>query len=568
MRRIYVLGLLTLVLVAADAQTNRVFSDSAAAYRKKQDYKAAFRFLSKGIELSVGYGPYHDDLLAVAELACLSGQNDTAFYYLNWLLNTGEFEMITCDAQNDYYLKNLQSDGRWWKLFGHANDIKNNEQLRDRASIAACIEYQDSLKNWSNAAVNKIIDSVKTGRDLYNRFRHFDRYPMMRRKSDSDLVVFSVRINDSTYSFYDVQLPHHYRPTVSYPILFDLHGAVYVNTGFPTPLGESRYGDEIKKGMNQFFSEYGYKDDMIVVYPNANKDFNWMYPDDGFGMVPSIIRDMKQYFNIDDDRVFISGHSNGATGVVSYLLKDADMFAGFYGFNSNPRIRTGGTFIKNALNRSYFNEATDKDYYFPISGHDTLARIARSLGIDWKNYEYKGFPHWFPQFSESEPAFQLMFADMKGRRRNPFHEKLFWECDDVKHGRCDWLSIDELDTVEGAKDWQSEVNFPVTHWIDSRDTSKVSDTVVEAFAFPRRSGAVRANYHDNVFSIQSSRVGAISLYLSPEMVDLSRNVVVYANGKKIFDRVVSYDRDYMIAGFMWDRDRKAIWVSAVSMKLN
>jgi hypothetical protein len=95
----------------------------------------------------------------------------------------------------------------------------------------------------------------------------------------------------------------------------------------------------------------------------------------------------------------------------------------------------------------------------------------------------------------------------------------------------------------------------------------VSDRVVEAFAFPRRSGAVKASYHDNVFSIQTSRVGAIRLYLSPEMVDLSRNVVVYANGKKIFDRTVSYDRDYMIDGFMQHRDRRAIWVNRIKLKV-
>src|ERR1700677_4836951 len=229
MRPFYILGLLILAFATADAQTYKPLRDSAAAYREKQNYKAAFRFLSKGIELSVGFGPYHDDLLAVAELACLSGQNDTAFYYLNRLLRAGEVEMITSDAQYDPYLKNLMSDGRWGKLYEQALEIKTRNQLRDNASIASCVEFGDSLKNWSNAAVNKIIDSVKTGRGLYDCLRHFDHYPIIQRKSDSDLFVFSVRINDSTYSFYDVQLPHHYRPTVSYPILFDLHGAVGMN---------------------------------------------------------------------------------------------------------------------------------------------------------------------------------------------------------------------------------------------------------------------------------------------------------------------------------------------------
>ncbi len=169
-----------------------------------------------------------------------------------------------------------------------------------------------------------------------------------------------------------------------------------------------RWGFYDTTGMNLYFSQFGYQRNVIVVYPHANREFNWMFPDDGFHMVLDIVKDIKRYFNIDDNKVFISGHSNGATGVMSYLLKSPSFFAGFYGFNSNPRIHTGGTFIKNALNRSYFNVATDKDYYFPLSGHDTLERIAKSYGIDWQNHVYHGFPHWFPQFKESYGAFKLI----------------------------------------------------------------------------------------------------------------------------------------------------------------
>jgi predicted esterase len=559
-------GLLIFGYLAAGGQTYKAYRDSAEGYRGKKDFQTAFRFFSKGIELAKGW-PYHDDLLEAAELGCLSGRPDTALFYLKWLADVGEYDMIIYDARADPDLKVLQSDGRWWNLFRQASDRKNQEQLRDNASIAACVAFADSLKAWSAAAFNKIINIHGTDIDLYRRLRAFDQYPNIRRSSDTDLQVFPVKVNDSTYSFYQVQLPQGYRPSQSYTVLFDLHGAVASNAGFPTPYGARKYGEEIKRGMNRFFSEYGYKENVIVVYPNGNKEFNWMYPDDGFGMIPAIARDLKQFFNIDDNRVFVSGHSNGATGVISYLLKDASAFGGYYGFNSNPRVRTGGTFIQNAVNRSYFNVSTDKDYYFPISGHDTLLRIARSMGIDWQNHVYKGFPHWFPEFSESEPAFQLMFADMKSRKRNPFQAKLFWECDDVRYGRCDWISIDELDTAAARKDWQKEFNFSVTHWINNRDTSKVSDTVIRAFDFPRRSGAVRGKYEENVFSIEGSRVAVVTLYLSPEMVDLSKNIVVFANGKKVFDKMVAIDRDFMIAGFEGEWDRKAIWVNAIRIRV-
>jgi len=39
-------------------------------------------------------------------------------------------------------------------------------------------------------------------------------------------------------------------------------------------------------------------------------------------------------------------------------------FAGFYGFNTQPKVFTGGTFVENIKNRSFINFSTDQDYYF------------------------------------------------------------------------------------------------------------------------------------------------------------------------------------------------------------
>jgi hypothetical protein len=47
-----------------------------------------------------------------AALASLIQMHDTAYYYLNHLLNEGEYDMITCEARNDPDFKNLQSDDK------------------------------------------------------------------------------------------------------------------------------------------------------------------------------------------------------------------------------------------------------------------------------------------------------------------------------------------------------------------------------------------------------------------------------------------------------------------------
>ena len=551
--------------ISASSQDYQQLRDSAARMREQKKDSTAFRLLTFGIKRANGH-PYHNDLYDAAALASLTHQKDTAFYYLNQLLAEGELEMVSCSAQGDPDFQNLKSDRRWGSLMGTAYRLKNEENLRKMGAIADCIRRQDLLRSYSDSALNHLLFQNPGSRELYKRLRHFTQFPTVENTS-RQLRAFGVQINDSTYSFYEVQLPDHYEPTKAYPLLLVLHGAVQMNTGFPDPLTTKKYGFMDTTGMNRYFSELGYLNQIIVVYPHGNRDFNWMYPDDGFEMIPNIVKDCKHYFNVDDDRVFVSGHSNGATGVISYLLKEPSFFAGFYGFNSNPRIRTGGTFLKNARNRSYFNVATDKDYYFPLSGHDTLARIAGVLGIDWQNHSYTGYPHWFPQFEASKIAFELMFSDMKTRKRNSFQKDLFWQCDDVAHGSCDWLTIEELDTSSTIANWALPVNFTATHWVDNRDTAKVLDTLVTVFQFPRKSGAIQAHFTNNHFEIKSSGVKKITVLISPEMVDLSRPVTISINGKLRLTKYMKYNKVYMMASFKKNFDRRAIWVDYVTLEL-
>ena len=558
---ILLLSMSTSILFAQDDKA----IDSAHTLYTKKEFLAAFNLISHAIAETER--PYHNVIYDAACYASKSNLPDTAISYLNRLLIVGEYDMVLTDAANDTNFVNLKTDTRWRMLLQKAGRIKENEHLAEMSSIVTCVKYEDSLFHFTKSNIVSRLEKIST-QNLPEAIHHFNQYPFINRRNKKDLLNFAAEINDSIYSFYAVQLPFGYDNNKSYPLLIVLHGAVGSNLGWASPRIQIKYGwNYDTTGINQFFSQFGYATNTIIVYPQANWEYNWMTSDKGFSMIPNIVKDVKHYFNIDDNKVFLSGHSNGATGTISYLLKDPSFFAGFYGFNSNPQIRTGGTFIKNALNRSYFNEATDKDYYFPLSGHDTLAAVAKHLGIDWQNHVYKGFPHWFPQFKESKPAFELMFEDMATRNRNSFKSELFWECDDVNFGRCDWIKIDVLDTLAARKDWQTEINFSTTHWIDNTDTARVSDTVITAFNFQRLSGAVKAKYKNNAFDIETSRVKRITVFLSLEMIDFTKPILIKVNGKVLFDKKMNYDRDFILQTFFENLDRKAVWVNTITLSI-
>ena len=90
---------------------------------------------------------------------------------------------------------------------------------------------------------------------------------------------------------------------------------------------------------------------------------------------------------------------------------------------------------------------------------------------------------------------------------------------------------------------------------------------MQAFRYPKRSGAIKATFAGNKFIIETSDVKSFSIYISPEMVDLSKPLIVTVNGKQYFHQKVKYDKEFMLAKFQQTADRKAVWVNHIDINL-
>ncbi|PQA95110.1 hypothetical protein B0A69_06580 [Chryseobacterium shigense] len=510
-------------------------------------YEDAFKIYPDSID---GTGLYKASVLA-SELK----NYDKAFQYLIPLaaMKADEdgypgWDYVIGESSKSEY-KNLLDDPRWKTLVKSA--------LRDKELFYRDLrEIQDeffrikdySFKEKEKAAV------------LYSKIKN--SAPYLPKKQQNYSILF--KVNDSTTTSYLVHLPKDYDPENKYPVLFFLHGAVRNNV-----LTDYQMPAENLGGWNRFYKKYADLNHVILVFPKGGKKYNWMTPDDGFFMIPEMLKQMKKAINVDDNKVFISGHSNGATGSFSYLMKQPGQFAGFYGFNTYPKVFTGGTFIENIKNRSFINFSTDQDYYYPPNANDDFTRLMEGIKADYKEERYNGFPHWFPQFDESEAAYNILFSDLKTRRRNPFPKEISWEYDDEKYGNADWLSDIRLDTLRSKAQWHKALNFKITKWMkyDEKDSLITEDVNKNAFDFPRKSGKVKAEYSGNIFKIETSCIQSLSILISPEMVDLDKKIKVFINGKLYFDKKIQYDRKLMLKNFENNRDRSQIWVNALYFKV-
>ena len=525
-------------------------SKNETNYKKALDmYEEAFSIYPDSIDRK---GLYKASILA-SEIK----DYDKAFKYLTPLaaMKTEEdgypgWSYIVGNHSESEY-KNLLSNPRW--------KVLKQKAIKDKSEFYN--ELQKKEKEFYS--INQInLEGIEDSRILYEKIKNFNPY---KTKMNRDYSI-SFKVNDTTKTSFFIHFPKDYNPKKRYSLLFFLHGAVR-----SSELSDYQFADWNLGGWNRYYTKYADLNDVILVFPDGSRQYNWMGPDDGFFMIPEMLKLIKKTINIDDNKVFISGHSNGATGSFSYLMKQPTQFAGFYGFNTYPKVFTGGTFVENIKNRSFINFSTDKDYYYPPKANDDFTKLMDGINADYKEYRYNGFPHWFPEFNESEPAFQILFNDLTNRSRKPFPKEISWEFDDEKYGNINWLSGIKLDTLSQKKDWHKELNFKITKWLEFKD--RESDDLIEidvdknAFNFPRKSGKIKAEYDRNVFRIETSDIKSFSIYISPEMVNLKKKVKVYINGKLYFNKIVNYNCEFMLQNFENNQDREQIWINSIDLKI-
>lgn len=517
-------------------------------YKQALDmYEDAFRIYPDSIDET---GIYKASVLA-SELK----DYDKAFKYLTPLSEMKTDEdgypgwsyIMGNDSEIEY--KNLLSDPRWNTLKVKAE--KDKEQFYNELKAK-----EDEFFGTKTHLLN----NVENEKSLYETIRNFNPY---KEKKSQDYSI-SFKINDSTKTSFFIHLPKNYNPEKKYSLLFFLHGAVRNNALIDYQLADWNLG-----GWNRFYTKYAEKNDVILVFPTGSRQYNWMTSDDGFFMIPEMLKLIKKGINVDDNKIFISGHSNGATGSFSYLMKQPTQFAGFYGFNTQPKVFTGGTFVENIKNRSFINFSTDEDYYYPPNANDDFTKLMNGINADYKEYRYNGYPHWFPQFDESEPAYKILFEDLTSRKRNPFPKEISWEFDDKKYGNIDWISDIKLDTLSTEADWHKELNFKINKWLDydKNDSLIVQEVNKYAFDFPRKSGKIKAEFDNNIFHIETSNIKSFSINISPEMVNLKKKIKVYINGKLHFNEKIKYNREFMLQNFNDNQDREQVWVNYIKLEI-
>jgi len=345
-----------------------------------------------------------------------------------------------------------------------------------------------------------------------------------------------------------LEVPADYVPSRSWPLRVALHGGV----GRPAP-GPN---DPPARALTNRIPIAG----ELVLYPRAWSGSEWWTS----GQVENIARlvdRVKHDYNVDESRIYVTGISDGGTGVYFLAMRAATLWAACLPLNGHPLVLAnpdshadGMLFSSNLVNCPLRAVNGGRDPLYPAASVAPMIAMFRRGGvpIDFQVYEDAG--HDVSWWAEERPRYEQFLA---GHPRAAHPDRVSWATERTdRYNRFRWLVIDRL----GMRG--SDRPLPDVNRVEAGNGREMP-----LFARPRPSGRVDAVRRGNVFDIETRGVTAFTLLLSPDVIDFAAPVRVSVNGRVVHDAVVAKSRETLLAWFARDHDRTMLYGAEVKVNV-
>ncbi|HEX8028228.1 MAG TPA: prolyl oligopeptidase family serine peptidase [Vicinamibacterales bacterium] len=347
---------------------------------------------------------------------------------------------------------------------------------------------------------------------------------------------YSLRWKSKSGPFFNnvVDVPSDYDPAKKWQLRVQLHGGV----GRPSPNAQQPGRQPTPGGTpNRIEGEK-----QIYLQPSGWVAAQWWDEE----QVDNILRSvdtLKRKYNIDESKIYITGISDGGTGVYYMALKEPNIWSAYLPLNGslavlrNPENGADGEMHGNNLfNAPLYVVNGENDPLYPVAQVEPHIAWLKKMGVNVVFRPQAGAVHntaWWP----TERAPYEQFVHEHARVAHP--AALSWETERIdRFNRNRWLVLNEL----------------------RADASRATElTDLGFFRHTKRSGRVDIRRSGNTFNALVRDVAAFTLLLSPDAVDFAKPVVVTVNGKPVFNGAVRKDNATLLRWAARDNDRTALY---------
>jgi hypothetical protein len=330
---------------------------------------------------------------------------------------------------------------------------------------------------------------------------------------------------------YWLTIPDTYDPAKPYQVRFQLHGGVMRQES-------TLRGDGIVRlaGAEQ-----------IYISPAGWSEAPW-WSDQQVASLRAILEDVKREYNVDENRVVVSGVSDGGTGAYYVAMRDTTPYASFLPLNGyvlvlrSPELQISGSlFLNNLRNKPLYIVNGGRDPLYPMDAVEPSLVHMNAGGVPMVYRPQPEAGHdtsWWPRIKDDFENF------VRTHPRVPLPDTLTWEVSETRTwNRAHWLIVDKLGATPG-------------------DATDVEDLNLSGGAqvFPNgRSGRVDLARTGNTVTARTRGIKELTLLLSPDQFDFGKNVKVVVNGRVAFDGRVEKSLDTLKKWAARDNDRTMLF---------
>lgn len=248
---------------------------------------------------------------------------------------------------------------------------------------------------------------------------------------------------------YYLYIPENYDHNKKTPLLVYLHGGVS---------RKDVSEDDVKYFKDSPFVKMAEEQSYILLFPVGQYGATW-WDSVGIANILQQIRATKREYNIDDNRVFMTGFSDGGSGSFLFAMSYPSYFAGFMSLNGHPGVGSEvgkiQTYFVNLFNRPMYVINTDEDGLYPADEIHDMLELAHEADADIFYRIYTGIGHEF-DYAEEELPRMVSFMENNPRHLRPL---IKWESVYPNQG-CMWLRIDSI-SGQGHADWYKDHNMEI-----------------------------------------------------------------------------------------------------------
>ncbi|MBD3232769.1 MAG: PDZ domain-containing protein [candidate division Zixibacteria bacterium] len=327
--------------------------------------------------------------------------------------------------------------------FSHA--ISGWQDDVDRLIKESSVTQQEKL-------IAKVVRASPDWQDVAHHLRSM-QFPEV--ETDTFLLLTSKCIDDVERP-YVVYIPASYYPGEPTPLSLVLHGGI----------SRAEISDKpMEWATESEFVRLAQENGWLALYPFGQSGATW-WDDVGMANVKNLIRTMKRKYNIDDDRIYMSGFSDGASASFGFAMVDPSDFAAFFAPNGHMGVFSldGNvpTFAPNMYNSPVYAITNANDGLYATEKMKPTIEMALDAGADITYRTHEG-GHQLTYWDVEKPLVQNFLLR---HPRDPIPSRIVWEAADKKFGRCHWFAIDEITTAE-PEPWHVDHNVAM---IDNRVT--------------------------------------------------------------------------------------------------